>query len=243
MNWSKGFLIFSLFVFGAALIYFVMSSYRLRNLSESEVTAEPHRDQAVESPKIGKQNIFSEAIDQTSEEQVMVESEDDVETPSDVLVDSIAESLTDESEQESQDITEPLSPEIELKVERYAKLAEILPTVKELADRKFQLTKQNESNIAEHNRQMRSYLSGEGPYPESDLDAVEEEYQATVKIIEEEVSDYYRQISDMFPELDATYEVQGFDNMILLLDREVLREYFGRKLPWDGNPDYFSSQQ
>ena len=183
--------------------------------------------------------FFQRAIDQTSEEQVVVESEDDVETPSDVLVDSIAESLTDESEQESQDITEPLPPEIELKVERYAKLAEILPNVKELADRKFQLTKQNESNIAEHYRKLR--LQG-GPYPEPDP-AIEEEYQATVKIIDEEVSDYYRQIGDMFPELDATYEVQGFDNMILLLDREVLREYFGRKLPWDENPDYFSSQQ
>ena len=242
MNWSKGFLIFSLFVLGAALIYFVVSSYRLRNLSESEVTAEPYGEQAVENPKIGKQDVFSEAIDQTSEEQVMVESEDDVETPSDVLVDSITKSLTDESEQESQDITEPLSPEVKLKVERYAKLAEILPNVKELADRKFQLTKQNENYIEEYNRQYILYLSGEGPHPESDPDAVEEKYQATVKIIDAEVSDYYRQIGDMFPELDATYEVQGFDNMILLLDREVLREYFGRKLPWDGNPDYFSSQ-
>ena len=155
-------------------------------------------------------------------------------------VDSRADSLTDNTE--LQEASETLAPEVELKVKRYAKLAEILPNVKELADRKFQLTKQNENYIEEYNRQYILYLSGEGPHPESDPDAVEEKYQATVKIIDEEVSDYYRQIGDMFPELDATYEVQGFDNMILLLDREVLREYFGRKLPWDGNPDYFSSQ-
>lgn len=198
MNWSKGFLIFSLFVLGAALIYFVVSSYRLRNLNESEVTAEPHGEQAVEIPKIGKQNVFSEAIDQTSEEQVMVESEDDVETPSDVLVDSITKSLTDESEQESQGITETLSPEVKLKVERYAKLAEVLPNVKELEDRKFQLTKQLENYIAEHTRQRHRHLRGEGPYPESDPEAAEEEYRATVKIIDADVSDYYRQIGDMF---------------------------------------------
>lgn len=235
MNWSKGFLIFSLFVLGLSVIYFLVMSYQLRSPGKPEVRLEPHDKEAFELPQIRERSVFSEEADQPSE---VVEMENDVETANDVPVDSIVESLTDESEEESRGITETLPPKVKLKIERYAKLAKILPAVKELEDRKFQLTKQNENYIKEHYRKLR--LQG-GPYPEPDP-AIEEEYQATVKIIDKEVSDYYRQIGDMFPELDATYEVQGFDNMILLLDREVLREYFGRKLPWDGNPDYFSSQ-
>ena len=34
MNWSKGFLIFSLFVLGVSVIYFVVTSYQLRGFKK-----------------------------------------------------------------------------------------------------------------------------------------------------------------------------------------------------------------
>ena len=145
MNWSKGFLIFSLFVLGAALIFFLVTSYQLRNVAEPEVTAEPNEEQATEGSGIGKQNVFSEAADQTSEEHVAVESEDDAETADDTLVDLIADSLTDDTE--LQETSETLSPEVKLKVERYAALAKLLPVIEELRHEKFLSTSPVTSNF------------------------------------------------------------------------------------------------
>ena len=51
-----------------------------------------------------------------------------------------------------------------------------------------------------------------------------------------------RQIDNMFPELDITYEEQGIDYIFVFRKDQILREYFGKKLPFDGNPDYFSSE-
>ena len=234
MNWSKGFLIFSLFVLGVSVIYFVVTSYQLRHLGEPEVALSTDEEAVAEMPRNYKRYVFSESQDNHA-----FESEDTLETTGDISVDSIVDTPTDELEleQASEDIVDALSPEIKLKAERYAKLAKILPVIEELRDRKFKLTKQLEKYIEEHYRRLR--LQG-GPYPEPDP-AVYDEYNTTVKIIDEKVNDYNRQIDNMFPERDITYEERGIDYIFVFRKDQILREYFGKKLPFDGNPDYFSS--
>ena len=238
MNWSKGFLIFSLFVLGVSVIYFVVTSYQMRHLVEQEVALAPHEEEMTEMPYIHKRYVFSENTDQSNAENITVE--DDSETASDVSADAMLDSLTDDFalEQASEDIADALSPKLKLKAERYAKLAQILPVIVELKEQKFKLTKQNEEYIEEHYRRLR--LEG-GPYTEPDP-AVEEEYQDAVKIIDQKVSDYNRQINNIFPELDITYEEQGIDYIFVFRKDQRLREYFGKKLPFDGNSDYFSSE-
>jgi hypothetical protein len=232
MNWSKGFLIFSLFVLGVSVIYFVVTSYQLHHLAEPEVTLGMGEEEVVEIPQIDKQYVFLETQD-----SLTVEGENITETANDVSADSIVDVPVDELEleQASEDIADALSPEIKLKAERYAKLAAILPVIAELRYQNFKLAKQNEKYIEEHYRRFR--LQG-GPYPEPDP-SVEDEFQKTKKILDQKESDYNRQIDSMFPELDLTYEEQGID--YIFLKDQVLRDYFGKKLPHDGNPDYFSS--
>lgn len=238
MNWAKNFLIFSLFVLGISIIYFIVTSYRLPHLVEQEVGLAPHEEEANEMSYIYNRYVFSENTDQSNQENSPFENEDNAGTTSDVSVDSIPDSLIDNFalEQASEDIADAFS-EAKLKAERYAKLAQILPVVEELKDQKFKLTKQNEEYIEEHYRRIR--LEG-GPYTEPDP-AVEEEYQDAVKIIDQKVSNYNRQIDNMFPELDITYGEQGIDYIFVFRKDQILREYFGTKLPFDGNPDYFSS--
>ena len=240
MNWSKRFLIFSLFVLGISVIYFVVTSYRLSHLVEQEVGLAPHEEEGIEMSYIHNQYVFSAKTDQSNEESFAVENEDDSKTASDGSVDSILDSLTDNFELESvsEDIVDALSPELKLKAERYAKLAQILPIIEESAARKFKLTKQREKYISEYNQKS---LRQGPPYLEPDP-TIEEEYQAAVKIIDEKIEDYYRQIDNIFPELSLTYQEQGEYRMWLFIDERILREYFGKKLPFDGNPDYFSSE-
>ena len=234
MNWSKGFLIFSLFVLSASVIYFVVTSYQLRHIMELEMPLEPHAEEVTEIPQIRTRYAFSD-----NQDSLAIENEDTVEMASEMPVDSIVDAPTDELEleQATEDIADALSPEIRLKAERYAKLAEILPVIEELRDRKFKLTKQYEKYVEEHYRRLR--LQG-GPYPEPEP-AVGEEYQAAVKVIDEKVNDHNRQIDNIFPELDLTYEEQGIHYKFVFRKDQILREYFGKKLPFDGNPDYFSS--
>lgn len=239
MNWAKNFLIFSLFVLGISVIYFIVTSYRLPHLVEQEVGLAPHEEEASEMSYIHNRYVFSAKTDQSNEESFVVENEDDSKTASDGSVDSILDSLTDDSELESvsEDIVDALSPELKLKAERYAKLAQILPVVQELKARKFDLAKQREKYIAEDNEKRRRQGP---PYLEPDP-AMEEAYQKTVKTIEEQVDEYYRQIDNIFPELSVTYKVQGLDGELLILEERILRKYFNNKLPFDGNSDYFSS--
>ena len=234
MNWSKGFLIFSLLVLGVSVIYFVVTSYQLPHLVEQEVALESHEEEVTKIPQIQRRYAFSD-----NQNNYALESEDTLETTDDLTTDSIVDTPPDELELEQarEDIADALSPELKLKAERYAKLAKILPVIKELRYQNFQLAKENEKYIAEHYRRLR--LQG-GPYPEPDP-AVEEEFQRAKKILDEKENDYNRQIDNMFPELDLTYEEQGFDFIFVILKDQVLREYFGKKLPYDGNPDYFSS--
>lgn len=233
MNWAKNFLIFSLFVLGVSVIYFIVTSYRLSHFVDQEVALAPYGEEASEMPYIHKRYVH-----QSNEGSFAVENEDNFEATSAVSVDSILDSLADdfELEQASEDSTDALSPEVTLKAERYAKLAEILPVIEELRYQNFKLAKQYEKYIEEHYRKLRLQ---EGPYPEPDP-AVEEEFQTAKKILDQKESDYNRQIDSMFPELDLTYEEPGID-YVFLKDR-MLREYFGKKLPYDGNSDYFLSE-
>ena len=235
MNWSKGFLIFSLFVLGASVIYFVVTSYQLRHLAEPELALGTDEEEVTAMPRIYKRYVFSE-----SQDNYAVENEGTVETASGASVDSIVDAPTDELEleQASEDIANALSPEIRLKAERYAKLAHILPVIEELRYRNFKLAKQYGKDIEEHYRRLR--LQG-GPYPEPDP-AIHEEFQAAKKILDQKENDYNRQIDNMFPELDITYEERGIDYIFVFRKDQILREYFGKKLPFDGNPDYFSSK-
>ena len=237
MNWSKRFLIFSLFVLGISVIYFVVTSYQMRHLVEQEVALAPYGEEVPEI-YVHRRYVSSANTDQSNEESFAVENEDNFEATSDVSVDPILNSLADdfELEQVSEDSTDALSPEIKLKAERYAKLAEILPVIAELRYRNFKLAKQYEKYVEEHYRRLR--LRG-GPYPEPDP-AVGEEFQTAKKILDQKESDYNRQIDSMFPELDLTYEEPGID--YVFLKDQALRKYFSKKLPYDGNPDYFSSE-
>ena len=240
MNWSKRFLIFSLFVLGISVIYFVVTSYRLPHLVEQEVGLAPHEEEANEMSYIYKRYVFSGNTNQSNQENSPLENEDNAGTTSDVSVDSMLDELADDFELEpvSENLADALSPEIKLKAERYAKLAEMLPIIEESAARKFKLTKQREKYISEYNQKS---LRQGPPYLEPDP-TIEEEYQAAVKIIDEKIEDYYRQIDNIFPELSLTYQEQGEYRMWLFIDERILREYFGKKLPFDGNPDYFSSE-
>lgn len=234
MNWSKGFLIFSLLVLGVSVIYFVVTSYQLPHLVEREVALESHEEEVTKIPQIRRRYAFLD-----NQNNYALESEDTLETTDDLTTDSIVDTPPDELELEQarEDIADALSPELKLKAERYAKLAKILPVIKELRYQNFQLAKENEKYIEEHYRRLR--LQG-GPYPEPDP-AVEEEFQRAKKILDQKENDYNRQIDNMFPELDLTYEEQGEYRMWLFIDERILRDYFGKKLPYDGNPDYFSS--
>ena len=234
MNWSKSFLIFSLFVLGVSVIYFVVTSYQLRHSVEPGVTLEPDEEEVTEIPRIHKRYVFSEHRD-----SLAIESEGEIETTGNVSTNSIVDSLTDELEleQASEDIADALSSEIKLKAERYAKLAQILPVIEKLRYQDFKLAKQYEKYVEEHYRRLR--LQG-GPYPEPDP-VVGEEFQTAKKILNQKENDYNRQIDNMFPELDITYEEQGIDFIFVFRKDHLLREYFGKTLPFDGNPDYFSS--
>ena len=230
----------SMFVIGIGLVLFFIFSlifFNERYFNERLPTLAFDSYAPTGSQRLPKRYVFSENTDQSNQENILVENEDDFETASDVSVDLILDSLTDdlELEQGSEDIADTLSPKIKLKTERYAKLAEILPVIEELRYQNFKLAKQYEKYIEEHYRRLR--LQG-GPYPEPDS-AVEEEYQTAKKILDRKESDYNRQIDNMFSELDLTYEEKGID--YVFLKDQILREYFGKRLPFDGKPDYFSS--
>ena len=89
----------------------------------------------------------------------------------DPILDSLADDF--ELEQASETITDALPPEIKLKAERYANLAEILSVIAELRYRNFKLAKQLEKYIEEQYQRLR--LQG-GPCPEPDP-VVYDEYE------------------------------------------------------------------
>ena len=233
----------SMLVIGIGLILFSIFLWLFFNerfFAEHLPTLALDSDAPTGAQRLPKRYVFSENTSQSNQENIPVENGDDFETKSDVSVDLMLDSLTDDLglEQGSEDIADTLSPKIKLKAERYAKLAEILPAIEELASRKFKLTKQREKYISEYNQKS---LRQGPPYLEPDP-AVEEEYQAAVKIIDEKIEDYYRRIDNIFPELSLTYQEQGEYRMWLFIDERILREYFGKKLPFDGNSDYFLSE-
>ncbi len=138
--------------------------------------------------------------------------------------------MEEQQELGNEELTEELPDELKLKVERYAKLAKILPTFREVRDERFRIAKQSQKYIEEHYRRLRRQG---GPYPPPDTREFEEANRELLAQLE----DCHRQISDMFPELDVCPEENGH----VYFRWGMLRPYFGKRLPWDGNPDYFAA--
>ena len=140
-----------------------------------------------------------------------------------------------EGQDEDQETAEEMSPELRLKVERYAELAKILPYVRQLEDRKTRLLEEYHDYLKTHD------WDGYDEYGRRVQD-VTEQYDDEIMAVIEQLRVYWAQIDAMFPELEL-WERRELPGRRL---RESFRydrliEYFGRKLPWDGNPDYFKA--
>ena len=135
-----------------------------------------------------------------------------------------------------------LSPEIKLKVEQYAKLAEILPLIRQL-DQETDLLCQETFPLGELFRNASS--EQERAEINDKLGQLNDQIVAGIK----EEGMYYLQIDDLFPNLELTEETPDeFDEDGHIsshggveFHEKQLVEYFGKALPWDGNPDYFQA--
>ena len=122
-----------------------------------------------------------------------------------------------------------LLPELTLKIKQYAKLAEIMPLLRELD--------QTVERLCEETH-VYGELFRKAHGPEQDkIDEIMIRLDAEIraKLAKEEA--YRMQVSEMFPALDL-YE-EDHDGYSFHVNRLV--EYFGRELPWDGDPDYFQA--
>ena len=137
--------------------------------------------------------------------------------------------------------SQELSPEIKLKVAQYAKLAEILPDLRQLQQETDLLCKETHTLGA-----LFSNASSEQERAEID----DKLGQLNVQILEKigEAERYYLQIDALFPKLELTTEnlqtvtkngVTYHGGIDFHIDRLVT--YFGQKLPWSGNTDYFQA--
>lgn len=141
-----------------------------------------------------------------------------------------------------------LSPELKQKVEQYAKLAAILPQLREIKQRVGKLCEES-NNYAKRYRSLRG-TPDEISWDEYSAFIAQNDPKIRAGIEEEKI--YYAKIDDMFPELQL-YEVyyveidveDGADPR----DAEQyafygmrLLEYFGKKLPWDGKADYLNAE-
>jgi RNA polymerase sigma factor (sigma-70 family) len=136
-----------------------------------------------------------------------------------------------------------LSPELKWKTEQYAKLAAILPQLREVKQRVGRLCEENR-NYAERRDSLRGTPDAIPEAEESRFFA-ESDRKIRAGIAEEKV--YYAKIDDMFPDLEL-YE-EWYDDTLEEWNREQyafhgmrLVEYFGKKLPWDGNADYLNAE-
>lgn len=148
------------------------------------------------------------------------------ESPTKVNPTELNPSLLSAEEQE-------LSPEVKLKVEQYAKLAEILPRIRQLQEEASLLAEETRSGIYD---------------AEDDHDKLRQlDAQILAKLRAQEM--YYLQIDELFPNLELTEETIGEvgDGYIIHdgmnFHEERLVEYFGKKLPWSGNTDYFQAEE
>ena len=81
------------------------------------------------------------------------------------------------------------------------------------------------------------------PWAEYDRVVSERDKEIRAAIAEKEA--YYVEIDEMIPELNLVEEIYIDDPDVYEEDRRqiqfrgsLLREYFGKELPWNGNPDY-----
>ena len=138
---------------------------------------------------------------------------------------------------------EELSLELRRKAEQYARLAVVLPQLRKLIKRGGQLCEENRQYARRRDR-----LSGTpAAIPEEEQDSFFEESDREIRANIAEQKIYYAQIDEMFPELEL-YE-EWYDDTAEEWNREqyafrgmLLIEYFGRKLPWDGNGDYLNAE-
>jgi RNA polymerase sigma-70 factor (ECF subfamily) len=138
---------------------------------------------------------------------------------------------------------EELSLELKRKAEQYARLAVVLPQLRKLIKRGGQLCEENRQYA-----RRRDSLSGTpDAIPEEEQDSFFEESDREIRANIAEQKIYYAQIDEMFPELEL-YE-EWYDDTAEEWNREqyafrgmLLIEYFGRKLPWDGNGDYLNAE-
>jgi len=134
-----------------------------------------------------------------------------------------------------------LSSELKRKTEEYAKLAEILPALKKL---KKELG-EGGTNEGSNEDSSITYRVGD-PEGEAALEEFKrrstERYNKWVAGLRE-LAAIHQKISDMFPDLklyetwyDPSEDVT--EHMGWRVNGNRLVEYFGKKLPWDGNTDF-----
>ena len=141
-----------------------------------------------------------------------------------------------------------LSPEVKLKVEQYAKLAEILPLIRQL-QQEFSSLVEESNTYSEQFRNATQQERAEAGVNDIEAGVNDIIEQLDVKIVEKmkEEHKYNLQIDELFPNLEVTVETptvidDGYvDHGGIYLLEERLVEYFGKELPWDGNTDYFQA--
>lgn len=141
-----------------------------------------------------------------------------------------------EGKDEDREAVEEMSPELKLKVERYAELARILPYVRQLEDEKTRLFEEYHNYLKTHD------WDGYDEYGRKVQD-VAEQYDDEIMAVIERLRVYWAQIDAMFPELELWERYENEHGGLTESFRYGrLIEYFGRELPWDGNPDYFKAK-
>ena len=202
----------------------------------AETETNPETQEGVKQPQISDQDM-----EQINNFFAQFDVSDDA-----PLQDQEVESLTeaDTTELNPSPVStesQELSPEIKLKVAQYAKLAEILPDLRQLQQETDLLCKETHTLGA-----LFSNASSEQERAEID----DKLGQLNVQILEKigEAERYYLQIDALFPKLELTTEnlqtvtkdgVTYHGGIDFHIDRLVT--YFGQKLPWSGNTDYFQA--
>lgn len=184
-----------------------------------------HKNEPIHKPQPGSDNkrINGEDIDKAIAWLESLESDDT--TRENAAEEDTTESVVFAPSFEAQE----LSPELTLKIEQYAKLAEIMPLLREVD--------QTVDRLCEETH-VYGELFCKARGPEQDkIDEIMIRLDAEIRTELAQEEAYRMQVSEMFPAL-GLYE-EDHDGYSFHINRLV--EYFGRELPWNGNPDYFQA--
>lgn len=174
-------------------------------------------------PRLDNRRSDNEEIDKAIAWLESLESDDT--TRENVVEEDTTEAAVSEPSFEAQE----LSPELTLKVEQYAELAEIMPFLREVSQTVDRLCE-------ESHRYAELFLEADRSEQER-IDEILIQGDAEIRAELAKEKEYQIQVSEMFPEL-GLYE-EDYDGYSFHINRLV--KYFGRELPWDGNPDYFQA--